>query len=155
MAEYAWVFEDLTCPECGETIADVVWFAWGGMLSQNMHAGPVYALGDRLLWFSDAQGVVHADVRLPAASGINFGDPRLPHVDVYEVTGVPKRCVGCGLELQGSRVSIRNGVVSGVDVVPKGTYDEDVHAVEIDPRTGAALRTLGVNRPVGVMLWPE
>jgi hypothetical protein len=141
MAEYAWVFADLTCPECSETIADVVWFAWGGMLSQNMHAGPVYALGDRLLWFSDAQGVVHADVRLPAASGINFG--------------VPKRCVGCGLELQGSRVSIRNGVVSGVDVVPKGTYDDDVHAVEIDPRTGAALRTLGVNRPVGVMPWPE
>jgi predicted RNA-binding Zn-ribbon protein involved in translation (DUF1610 family) len=154
MAEYAWVNTELICPECGEILTDVVWFAWGGLLSQNFHSGPVYSIGDRLLWFADAKGVVHADVRLPFAPGVNVGDPRITNVDVYETNGVPSKCPNCGLELAGSRVLIRDGMIRQVDAVPAGKHDENLLAVEIDPTTGEGVRTFDIFGRAGVMPWP-
>lgn len=78
----------------------------------------------------------------------------MPDVDVYEINGVPGRCPGCRLELFGSRVSIRGGVIRAVDAIPKGAQDENVLAVEIDPQNGAALRTFDIFIRTGVMPAP-
>jgi hypothetical protein len=83
MTQYAWVHADLNCPECGHVLVNRVWLEWGGMLSADPNAGPTYVVGDRLLWFSDARGIVHADSTLPDSRGSNVGDPRLTDVDVY------------------------------------------------------------------------
>lgn len=154
MAESAWVFVDLQCPECREILTDVVWFAWGGMLSTNIHNGPMYSLGDRLVWFSDARGKVHADSRLPFTRGVNLGDPRALNVDVYEINGVPRKCPACGLSLYGSCVEITNGVIHRVRAIPEGEHDDNIHAVEIDPKSGESKRYFELKRPVGVMPWP-
>lgn len=155
MPRYAWVTEELKCPRCGAVLSDLVWFAWGGLMTADPKRGPVYAIGDHLLWFADADGVAQDDRYWAAKSsgsreGVNFGDPRLLDVDVYEPDGeeAPRLCGSCGLALQGVCVSIRGGVVAGVAAVPEGAVDDGLHAIVYDGATGRVTDRLPVHRPI-------
>lgn len=144
LPSYAWVAADLPCPTCQGVLTNDVWFAWGGLLSRDYHSGPVYEVGDRLLWFSNAAGRAHADAMVPTLRGLNVGDPCLPDVDVYEINGVPGRCPHCRTKVFGSRVSIRAGVIRRVEAVPEGEYDKDLLAIVLDPATGSTLHRFDI-----------
>jgi hypothetical protein len=120
----------------------------------TINCGPVYVRGDRLLWFADATGRVHADVSIPMSRGANIGDPSMTHVDVYDVNGVPSRCPGCDLRMYGSKVEIRDGVIWGAEVL---LYEppSDLHAVVWDPVTGKESQRLSAFKPLGVLPWPS
>jgi hypothetical protein len=154
VSAFAWLHETLSCPKCGTAVTDLVWFHWGGVLSSDINCGPVYVRGDRLLWFADATGRVHADVSIPMSRGANIGDPSMTHVDVYDVNGVPSRCPGCDLRMYGSKVEIRDGVIWGAEVL---LYEppSDLHAVVWDPVTGKESQRLSAFKPLGVLPWPS
>lgn len=150
-AESAWVLADLECPGCSMVLVNVVWFSWGGMLSDDQTLGPLYAPGKHLLWYSDRSGYVHADAWLSSSRGVNVGDPRAIHVDVYETRGVPRACPACTVELFGSRVSLRDGAITRVEAVVAGQHDENIHAVEVDPIAGEVVRTFDAGRQIVMM----
>lgn len=152
---YAWVTEELRCPRCDAVLSDLVWFAWGGLMTADPKRGPVYVVGDHLLWFADANGVAQDDRYWAATStgrreGVNFGDPRLLDVDVYELDGedAPRLCGSCGLALQGACVSIRRGAIASVAAVAEGAVDEGLLAVVHDSTTGRVTDRLPTDRPI-------
>src|SRR5262249_53065229 len=103
-----------------------------------------------LLWFADATGQVHADSAMAMGRGVNVGDPRMTHVDVYEAEGVPRRCPSCDLRVYGSKVQIRDGIISGVDALLREPR-VDLAAVVFDPKTGEESEWLSNFTPLGVM----
>src|SRR5262245_2102386 len=154
MSNFAWLHEPLLCPNCRTVLTEVVWFKWGGLLSPDINSGPLYVRGDRLLWYADATGHVHADTAMPMGRGENIGDPSKTHVDVYAVNGVPSRCPSCDLRIHGSKVQIRDGVIWGAEVVLH-ELSTDLLAVVWDPATGKESERLSSFTPLGVMPWPS
>jgi hypothetical protein len=123
---------DLECPRCGQVLVDVVWFAWGGLLSYDFSGGPLYLPGDHILWFAGADGTVRGDRSWRDARGRNVGDPTAMNVDVYEINGIPSKCPDCALSIEASVVSVRRGKVAEARVVVDGPIDVDLHALIFD-----------------------
>lgn len=155
MSKCAWLRINLACPDCGHLSTGEVSFSWGGLLSKNINTGPVYSIGDKLLWFSNAEGRVQSDAALPGDVAVNLGSPSLPDVDVVESFGSPRKCPECRLRLAATVVSIRGGVIRGAEFAPIGRYEDTVIAVEIDPRTNEPLSIFYEDEPLGVMSWPS
>ena len=144
MAKYAWVSEPLLCPSCGEPIADMVWFAWGGLITTDMGRGPTYRIGDHLLWLVGSDGIAkpyhYWSPREGIRENVNLGDPAVLNVDVFEQQGLPSACAGCSTAIHRSCVSIRRGVITGVSVVAPGVVDDDLHAVGLNDQGEEVVR---------------
>lgn len=125
----AWVRAPLHCPEqsCGNLLSDISWFPWGGVFSADVNSGPVYSLGNGVLWFCTPAGQVPAYTIFPHGGG-NQGDPGHPDVDVFIEMTPYRRCPGCSTELLGVVTSVRADLIVGVRAVEPGNWDPFVLA---------------------------
>jgi hypothetical protein len=135
VAAYAWVEFDVACPACGLILDDAVWLPWGGVLSYDFSRGPVYRVGWRLLWHVDEAGDAPANTTWRSSHATNLGDPRLSAVDVV-ADNAPSRCIECQARIGGIKVSVRDGIITGVVVLSQLDVDPNVLAVVLDPESG-------------------
>jgi hypothetical protein len=135
----AWVEFDNRCQRCGDQWETAVWFWWGGVISPSVTYGPVYRVGDAILWALDGDAQLLSS---EIGRSYNLGSPTKNRVVVYDARTPPRECRECGERVPLWGIEVVDGVIAGVRPAPE-VDDLDRERVwydEFDAASGALLK---------------
>lgn len=113
MPAYAFANGPMTCPACGATLDDKLWFQWGFCIDRAQRPEAQYAVGDEIRWRACADGRVPAWTYFHRGDeylGGNLGSREERHVIVRDQAQLQHYgpCSACGTSLDGGAVEIRD-----------------------------------------------
>lgn len=134
MPNYAYVYADLRCPNCGAHIEEYARIQWGYCGGYFETTGSTYAIGDTIHWRACADGSIRAWVYFnlkPFNDVANIGDPAYTDLIVCdrwyyagENPNARRLCTQCGTPHDGAAVEIRGGIIRRAWVFVPGELGE-------------------------------
>ena len=133
MPRYTFLWTDLRCPNCGNSISDLLWFGWGYSDAQQPVGDNEYRLGDAIRWRSCADGTTEAWANWPGAPyGMNMGDPTVLDIIVLD-NWTEGNCAKCEHPTPGAAIEIRGGVIQRCWVVAPSEFNREIEYNLIEP----------------------
>ena len=125
MPTYSVLWSEHSCPHCGEHIglrADQTCFQWG-------QVGVSYSEGESIEWARTKDGLIVPPCTWTREGTWNCGDPSVADVllcdpEVLQYSEALRRCTTCGERIAAIAVRIRNGQITGPELLAKNRAAE-------------------------------